>query len=200
MLSCLCFLCLPRQVTINLDQYIYMQFWALGQRVGQMPRKSSVGSKRGFFSRSPPTERWGGPCSPAAARGSKVRVERGLTGQCLDLGVWGLVREVKKGVGRSPKCCLFFPGKYKNYNAQGKRKGRDTSCFPNEDGWGSERDGHILRKWHSKDSDEHHIFNRGYSNTEQGQESWISWACKLPSLFWKSIYRIWSRIQKNKTK
>ncbi|KAM8964024.1 transmembrane protein 143 isoform 1-T1 [Lycaon pictus] len=45
------------QVTINLDQYIYMQFWALGQRVGQMPRKSSVGSKRGFFSRSPPTER-----------------------------------------------------------------------------------------------------------------------------------------------
>ncbi|XP_072612301.1 transmembrane protein 143 isoform X2 [Vulpes vulpes] len=45
------------QVTINLDQYIYMHFWALGQRVGQMPRKSSVGSKRGFFSRSPPTER-----------------------------------------------------------------------------------------------------------------------------------------------
>ncbi|XP_059238099.1 transmembrane protein 143 isoform X2 [Mustela nigripes] len=45
------------QVTINLDQYIYMQFWALGQRVGQMPRKSSVGSKRGFFSRSPPAER-----------------------------------------------------------------------------------------------------------------------------------------------
>ncbi|MBV96225.1 transmembrane domain-containing protein, partial [Eschrichtius robustus] len=44
------------QVTINLDQYIYMQFWALGQRVGQMPRKSSVGSKRGFF-RSPPAER-----------------------------------------------------------------------------------------------------------------------------------------------
>uniref|UniRef100_A0A8C7B0U9 Transmembrane protein 143 n=1 Tax=Neovison vison TaxID=452646 RepID=A0A8C7B0U9_NEOVI len=45
------------QVTINLDQYIYMQFWALGQRVGQMPHKSSVGSKRGFFSRSPPAER-----------------------------------------------------------------------------------------------------------------------------------------------
>eukprot|EP00069_Balaena_mysticetus_P009731 bmy_06436T0 len=44
------------QVTINLDQYIYMQFWALGQRVGQMPPKSSVGSKRGFF-RSPPAER-----------------------------------------------------------------------------------------------------------------------------------------------
>ncbi|XP_036690582.1 transmembrane protein 143 isoform X3 [Balaenoptera musculus] len=44
------------QVTINLDQYIYMQFWALGQRVGQIPRKSSVGSKRGFF-RSPPAER-----------------------------------------------------------------------------------------------------------------------------------------------
>ncbi|KAB0398448.1 hypothetical protein E2I00_014836, partial [Balaenoptera physalus] len=44
------------QVTINLDQYIYMHFWALGQRVGQMPRKSSVGSKRGFF-RSPPAER-----------------------------------------------------------------------------------------------------------------------------------------------
>ncbi|XP_044234127.2 transmembrane protein 143 isoform X1 [Ursus arctos] len=45
------------QVTINLDQYIYMQFWALGQRVGQMPRKSSVGSKRGFFIRSPPAQR-----------------------------------------------------------------------------------------------------------------------------------------------
>ncbi|XP_077603351.1 transmembrane protein 143 isoform X2 [Crocuta crocuta] len=45
------------QVTINLDQYIYMQFWALGQRVGQLPRKSSVGSKRGFFTRSPPAER-----------------------------------------------------------------------------------------------------------------------------------------------
>lgn len=44
------------QVTINLDQYIYMQFWALGQRVGQIPRKSSVGSKRGFF-KSPPAER-----------------------------------------------------------------------------------------------------------------------------------------------
>ncbi|XP_007463361.1 PREDICTED: transmembrane protein 143 [Lipotes vexillifer] len=44
------------QVTINLDQYIYMQFWALGQRVGQMPRKSSVGFKRGFF-KSPPAER-----------------------------------------------------------------------------------------------------------------------------------------------
>ncbi|XP_075392387.1 transmembrane protein 143 [Tenrec ecaudatus] len=45
------------QVTINLDQYVYMQFWALGQRVGQMPRMSSVGSKRGFFTRSPPVER-----------------------------------------------------------------------------------------------------------------------------------------------
>uniref|UniRef100_A0A8D0NM91 Transmembrane protein 143 n=1 Tax=Sus scrofa TaxID=9823 RepID=A0A8D0NM91_PIG len=44
------------QVTVNLEQYIYMQFWALGQRVGQMPRKSSVGSKRGFF-KSPPAER-----------------------------------------------------------------------------------------------------------------------------------------------
>ncbi|ELK18584.1 Transmembrane protein 143 [Pteropus alecto] len=44
------------QVTINLDQYIYMQFWALGQRVGQIPRKSSAGSKRGFF-KSPPAER-----------------------------------------------------------------------------------------------------------------------------------------------
>ncbi|XP_057569453.1 transmembrane protein 143 isoform X3 [Hippopotamus amphibius kiboko] len=44
------------QVTINLDQYIYMHFWALGQRVGQMPLKSSVGSKRGFF-KSPPAER-----------------------------------------------------------------------------------------------------------------------------------------------
>uniref|UniRef100_A0A8D2JN41 Transmembrane protein 143 n=1 Tax=Sciurus vulgaris TaxID=55149 RepID=A0A8D2JN41_SCIVU len=45
------------QVTINLDQYIYMQFWALGQRVGQMPRMSSVGSKRGFFTKLPPAER-----------------------------------------------------------------------------------------------------------------------------------------------
>ncbi|XP_069405443.1 transmembrane protein 143 isoform X4 [Ovis canadensis] len=44
------------QVTINLDQYIYMHFWALGQRVGKMPRKSSVGSKR-FFFKSPPAER-----------------------------------------------------------------------------------------------------------------------------------------------
>ncbi|XP_024422210.1 transmembrane protein 143 isoform X1 [Desmodus rotundus] len=45
------------QVTINLDQYIYMQFWALGQRVGQMPRKSSVGSKRRFFLKSSPAVR-----------------------------------------------------------------------------------------------------------------------------------------------
>ncbi|XP_055469519.1 transmembrane protein 143 isoform X2 [Psammomys obesus] len=45
------------QVTINLDQYIYMQFWALGQRVGQMPHMSSVGSKRGFFRKLPPVER-----------------------------------------------------------------------------------------------------------------------------------------------
>ncbi|XP_062032970.1 transmembrane protein 143 isoform X2 [Lepus europaeus] len=46
-----------QEVTINLDQYIYMQFWALGQRVGQMPQKSSVGSKRGFFTKAPPVER-----------------------------------------------------------------------------------------------------------------------------------------------
>ncbi|KAM8790555.1 transmembrane protein 143 isoform 3-T3 [Rhynchonycteris naso] len=46
------------QVTINLDQYIYMQFWALGQRVGQMPRRSSVGSKRGFFKSSPAERRY----------------------------------------------------------------------------------------------------------------------------------------------
>lgn len=45
------------QVTINLDQYIYMHFWALGQRVGQMPRLSSVGSRRGFFTKQPPAER-----------------------------------------------------------------------------------------------------------------------------------------------
>ncbi|XP_048225098.1 transmembrane protein 143 [Perognathus longimembris pacificus] len=45
------------QVTINLDQYIYMQFWALGQRVGLLPLLSSVGSKRGFFTKLPPTER-----------------------------------------------------------------------------------------------------------------------------------------------
>ncbi|XP_060234879.1 transmembrane protein 143 isoform X4 [Meriones unguiculatus] len=34
-----------------------MQFWALGQRVGQMPHMSSVGSKRGFFRKLPPVER-----------------------------------------------------------------------------------------------------------------------------------------------
>ncbi|XP_051004515.1 transmembrane protein 143 isoform X2 [Acomys russatus] len=45
------------QVTINLDQYIYMQFWALGQRIGPMPHMSSVGSKRGFFRKLPPVER-----------------------------------------------------------------------------------------------------------------------------------------------
>uniref|UniRef100_A0A2I3GUG8 Transmembrane protein 143 n=2 Tax=Nomascus leucogenys TaxID=61853 RepID=A0A2I3GUG8_NOMLE len=45
------------QVTINLDQYVYMHFWALGQRVGQMPLKSSVGSRRGFFTKLPPAER-----------------------------------------------------------------------------------------------------------------------------------------------
>nr|XP_054318977.1 transmembrane protein 143 isoform X2 [Pongo pygmaeus] len=45
------------QVTVNLDQYVYMHFWALGQRVGQMPLKSSVGSRRGFFSKLPPAER-----------------------------------------------------------------------------------------------------------------------------------------------
>lgn len=57
MFSYLCFLFPPWQVTINLDQYIYMQFWALGQRVGQMPHMSSVGSKRGFFRKLPPVER-----------------------------------------------------------------------------------------------------------------------------------------------
>lgn len=58
MLSCLCFLCPPWQVTINLDHYIYMQFWALGQRVGQMPQKSSVGSRRRFLLlKSSPAER-----------------------------------------------------------------------------------------------------------------------------------------------
>ncbi|PNI29066.1 TMEM143 isoform 4 [Pan troglodytes] len=45
------------QVTVNLDQYVYMHFWALGQRVGQMPLKSSVGSRRGFFTKLPPAER-----------------------------------------------------------------------------------------------------------------------------------------------
>ncbi|KAK2088834.1 hypothetical protein P7K49_034741 [Saguinus oedipus] len=45
------------QVTVNLDQYVYMQFWALGQRVGEMPLKSSVGSRRGFFAKLPPAER-----------------------------------------------------------------------------------------------------------------------------------------------
>ncbi|XP_027716376.1 transmembrane protein 143 isoform X2 [Vombatus ursinus] len=45
------------QVTINLDHYAYIQFWALGQRVGRLPRKSMVGSERGFFTKSPPAER-----------------------------------------------------------------------------------------------------------------------------------------------
>lgn len=45
------------QVTVNLDQYVYIHFWALGQRVGQMPLKSSVGSRRGFFTKLPPAER-----------------------------------------------------------------------------------------------------------------------------------------------
>ncbi|KAM9037408.1 transmembrane protein 143 isoform 2-T2 [Sarcophilus harrisii] len=45
------------QVSINLDHYAYMQFWALGQRVGRLPRKSIVGSERGFFTKSPPAER-----------------------------------------------------------------------------------------------------------------------------------------------
>ncbi|XP_006108505.1 transmembrane protein 143 [Myotis lucifugus] len=45
------------QVTINLDQYIYMQFWALGQRVGKMPRMSSVGSRRYYFFKATPAER-----------------------------------------------------------------------------------------------------------------------------------------------
>ncbi|XP_043850937.1 transmembrane protein 143 isoform X1 [Dromiciops gliroides] len=45
------------QVTINLDHYAYMQFWALGQRVGRLPRKSMVGSERGFFTKSVPAER-----------------------------------------------------------------------------------------------------------------------------------------------
>lgn len=167
MLSCLCILCPPWQVTINLDQYIYIQFWALGQRVGLMPRKSTVGSKRGFF-KSPPAERWGGLCSPGAARGSKVRVERGLTGQCLDFGIWGLDGKSRKGRrGESSKCYLFFPRESKNYNSQGKRKGRDTSPhFPNKENWGSEKEGHILKKWRRWDSDECYIFNRGYSNSE----------------------------------
>lgn len=128
MLSCLCFLCPPCQVTINLDQYIYMQFWALGQRVGQMPHKSSVGSKRGFFSRSPPAERWGGPCSPAAVKGSKVRVERGLTGQCLDLGIGTWEGKSKKGWGDHPNAALFSPRENKNYSAQGR--GRVGTLLP----------------------------------------------------------------------
>ncbi|XP_072463525.1 transmembrane protein 143 isoform X1 [Notamacropus eugenii] len=45
------------QVSINLDHYTCMQFWALGQRVGRLPRKSIVGSERGFFTKSPPAER-----------------------------------------------------------------------------------------------------------------------------------------------
>ncbi|XP_007956298.1 transmembrane protein 143 [Orycteropus afer afer] len=63
------------QVTVNLDQYIYMKFWALGQRVGHMPRKSSVGSKRGFFTKSPPAERFPGP-SPEASNRPSILIGR----------------------------------------------------------------------------------------------------------------------------
>ncbi|XP_049643508.1 transmembrane protein 143 [Suncus etruscus] len=45
------------QVTVNLDQYIYIHFWALGQRVGQLPAMPSASSRRGFFFRPSPAER-----------------------------------------------------------------------------------------------------------------------------------------------
>ncbi|XP_061444492.1 transmembrane protein 143 isoform X2 [Rhineura floridana] len=37
------------QVTVNLDQYEYMRFWALGQRIGPLRVMTSIPAQRGFF-------------------------------------------------------------------------------------------------------------------------------------------------------
>uniref|UniRef100_A0A7N4PWJ6 Transmembrane protein 143 n=1 Tax=Sarcophilus harrisii TaxID=9305 RepID=A0A7N4PWJ6_SARHA len=58
------------QVSINLDHYAYMQFWALGQRVGRLPRKSIVGSERGR------EEAWLCPQPPDPAFWAQARFKR----------------------------------------------------------------------------------------------------------------------------
>ncbi|XP_069493451.1 transmembrane protein 143 isoform X2 [Ambystoma mexicanum] len=47
------------QVHVNLDQYEYIRFWALGQRVGPLSVQVSSGSQKNYFYRSPnpPAER-----------------------------------------------------------------------------------------------------------------------------------------------
>ncbi|XP_067402546.1 transmembrane protein 143 isoform X3 [Emydura macquarii macquarii] len=37
------------QVSVNLDQYEYIRFWALGQRTGLLPVKSTLGLRKGLF-------------------------------------------------------------------------------------------------------------------------------------------------------
>ncbi|XP_075771617.1 transmembrane protein 143 isoform X4 [Pelodiscus sinensis] len=48
------------QVSVNLDQYEYIRFWALGQRVGVLPVKSTLGPRKGLFStaRAPAIRRY----------------------------------------------------------------------------------------------------------------------------------------------
>ncbi|XP_044844521.1 transmembrane protein 143 [Mauremys mutica] len=48
------------QVSVNLDQYEYIRFWALGQRVGFLPIKSTLGPRKGLFgtSRTPAERRY----------------------------------------------------------------------------------------------------------------------------------------------
>ncbi|XP_025052768.1 transmembrane protein 143 isoform X5 [Alligator sinensis] len=41
------------QVTVNLDQYEYIRFWALGQRIGPLPVKSTLRPQQGFFGTAP---------------------------------------------------------------------------------------------------------------------------------------------------
>ncbi|EMP25556.1 hypothetical protein UY3_17376 [Chelonia mydas] len=60
------------QVSVNLDQYEYIRFWALGQRVGVLPIKSTLGPRKGLFSTAR-TPSWPEPRS------------RGLHPQCLAL-------------------------------------------------------------------------------------------------------------------
>lgn len=48
------------QVSVNLDQYEYTRFWALGQRVGVLPIKSTLGPRKGLFgtARTPAERRY----------------------------------------------------------------------------------------------------------------------------------------------
>ncbi|XP_054848232.1 transmembrane protein 143 [Eublepharis macularius] len=41
------------QVSVNLDQYEYIQFWALGQRIGPLRVMTTLQAQRGFFGTSP---------------------------------------------------------------------------------------------------------------------------------------------------